>query len=103
MTGVQTCALPILAAGFGYAVFTALVLDLIGSKRHGAATAYSFLVAGGNVPILYMTWLDGVAYKRQGVTGLMSFDALGNGLVGVALLFLALLVRKQAQRQSSST
>ena len=92
-----------LAAGFGYAVFTALVLDLIGSKRHGAATAYSFLVAGGNVPILYMTWLDGVAYKRQGVTGLMSFDALGNGLVGVALLFLALLVRKQAQRQSSST
>jgi len=78
-----------LAAGFAYAVFTALVLEVLGRRRHAAGTAYSLFVATGNVPILYMTWLDGVGYKFGAVRGLMTVDALANGLGAVVLLLIA--------------
>jgi MFS transporter, PAT family, beta-lactamase induction signal transducer AmpG len=77
------------AAGFGYAVFTALVLDVLGPRRHAAGTAYSLLAASGNVPILYMTWLDGVAYKQGAVKGLMGMDAVANGVFALLLLVVA--------------
>ena len=41
-----------IAAGFAYAVFTALVLEVMGRRHHAAGTAYSLFVATGNVPIL---------------------------------------------------
>jgi MFS family permease len=78
-----------LAAGFAYAAFTALELDVLGRRQHAAGTAYSLLGASGNVPITYMTWLDGVAYKRHGILGLMGMDTLANGLGAVLLLVFA--------------
>ena len=83
-----------IAAGFAYAVFTALVLDVLGPQRHAAATGYSLLVASGNIPIVYMTWLNGLGYKRWGARGLMSVDALANGLGGIALFVFAAYVRR---------
>ena len=83
-----------IAAGFGYAVFTALVLEVVGSRRHAAGTAYALLVATGNVPILYMTYLDGVGYKRWGIGGLMGMDALANGAGAALLLAVAIFVRR---------
>ena len=83
-----------IVAGFAYAVFTALVLDVLGHRRHAAGTAYSLLVASGNVPIVYMTWLDGVGYKHRGVFGLMGVDALANGAGAIALLLLAAYTRR---------
>ena len=55
-----------IANGFAYAVFTALVLEVIGGKRKSSGTAYAILVSSGNVPISYMTWIDGLGYKRWG-------------------------------------
>jgi hypothetical protein len=78
-----------LGAGFAYAAFTALVLEVLGKRPHAAGSAYSLLVASGNVPITYMTWVDGVAYKRFGVRGLMGADALANGAGAVILLLFA--------------
>jgi MFS family permease len=83
-----------LAAGFAYAVFTALVLEVQGRRRHAAGTAYSLFVASGNLPILYMTWLDGVAYKHgdlvgSPVKGLMLMDAVANGGVAILLYVVA--------------
>jgi PAT family beta-lactamase induction signal transducer AmpG len=83
-----------IAAGFGYAVFTALVLEVLGPRRHAAGTAYSLLVSSGNIPILYMTWLDGVGYKHWGAGGLMGVDAFANGAGAVALLFVAVYARR---------
>ncbi len=59
------------------------------SGRHAAGTAYSLLGASGNLPIVYMTWLDGVGYKHSGARGLMGVDALANGVGGVLLLAFA--------------
>jgi PAT family beta-lactamase induction signal transducer AmpG len=77
-----------LAAGIAYAAFTALELDVLGKRRHAAGTAYSLLGASGNLPIAYMTWLDGVGYKYSGARGLMAVDSLANGIGGVLLLLL---------------
>jgi PAT family beta-lactamase induction signal transducer AmpG len=83
-----------IAAGFAFAVFTALVLDVIGSKTHAAGTAYALLVASGNLPIAYMTWVDGAGYQRAGVKGLMGFDAMANGGGTVLLLLVAAYARR---------
>jgi MFS family permease len=78
-----------LAAGFAYAAFTALELDVLGNRPHAAGTAYSLLGASGNLPITYMTWIDGAAYKRAGRFGLMGADTVANGLVATILLIFA--------------
>jgi predicted MFS family arabinose efflux permease len=78
-----------LAAGIAYAAFTALVLDVLGKRRHAAGTAYSLMVSSGNLPIAYMTWLDGIGYMYSGARGLMGVDALANGAGAVLLLLFA--------------
>jgi hypothetical protein len=78
-----------LAQGVAYAAFTALELDVLGKRRYDAGTAYALLGASGNLPIIYMTWLDGVAYKHAGRGGLMAADAAANGAGAVLLLLFA--------------
>ncbi len=78
-----------LAAGVAYAAFTALELEVLGKRPHAAGTAYSLLGSSGNLPITYMTWVDGAAYKASGRRGLMGADALANGIVAVLLLVFA--------------
>ena len=90
-----------LAAGFAYAAFTALELDVLGPRPHAAGTAYSLLGASGNLPIAYMTWIDGMAYKRAGKFGLMGADTLANGLGAVLLLVFAGSIARRWLRSAS--
>jgi PAT family beta-lactamase induction signal transducer AmpG len=92
-----------IAAGFAYAVFTALVLEVMGRRHHAAGTAYSLFVASGNVPILYMTWLDGVGYKYGAVRGLMTVDALANGVGALVLLLIARSARRHFRESEDTT
>jgi PAT family beta-lactamase induction signal transducer AmpG len=78
-----------LSAGIAYAAFTALELEVLGKRRHAAGTAYSLLGSSGNLPISYMTWIDGAAYKRSGARGLMGADALANAVGALLLLVFA--------------
>jgi MFS family permease len=78
-----------IAAGFAYAVYTALLLDVIGKTKNAAAFAYSTLNASGNASIAYMTWVDGLGYKHWGARGLMATDAVANGGFMVILLLVA--------------
>ncbi len=80
-----------IASGVTWAVYTALVLDVVGKRKHAAASAYATVNAAGNVPITYMTWLDGMGYKRWGTPGLMATDAAANGAFGVILLLVAMV------------
>jgi len=79
-----------LSSGFAYAVYTALLLDVVGRRKHAAASSYATLNAASNLPITYMTWLDGVGYKRWGAPGLMLTDAAANGVFGIVLLLVAM-------------
>jgi len=78
-----------LATGLSLASFTALILEVLGHGRRAAATGYALLFSSGNLPLAYMTWLDGVGYKRSGLRGLMGVDALANVAGGVLLLLIA--------------
>lgn len=76
--------------GFCWSRFTALIIETAGSLNRHASTRYSIASAAGNIPIAYMTWLDGLASKNFGAHGMLWVDACGNLLVGaiVALSFL---------------
>jgi MFS family permease len=80
------------AAGFAYAVFTAMVLDIVGHRQHAAASGYAVLNSAGNLPITYMTWLDGLSYQHGGARSLMATDAAANGGFGVVLLLVAVFL-----------
>jgi len=69
-------------------------LEVIGPRRHAAGTSYSLLVASGNVPVVYMTWLDGLGFKQAGARGLAGVDALANGAFAVLLFLLAIYARR---------
>lgn len=84
----------LLTTGFGYARFTALVMDVLGHGEHGAGTRYSLFLAAGNLPIAYVLWLDGQGYQRFGTHGLFGADAAGNLLV-FAVVTAAWLVRRK--------
>jgi MFS transporter, PAT family, beta-lactamase induction signal transducer AmpG len=75
--------------GFAYAAFLALVLEVLGAAGRAAATGYTLLFCSGNLPVVYMTWLDGVGYKHAGARGLMGVDALSNVAGGLLLVLVA--------------
>jgi len=91
-----------IASGFGYAVATALVLDVVGNRRHAAASAYATLNATLNAPVTYMTWLDGVGYQRWGRPGLMATDAAANGVFGIILLLVAMFAGRHWRQRDES-
>jgi MFS transporter, PAT family, beta-lactamase induction signal transducer AmpG len=80
------------SAGFAYAVFTAMVLDILGRRKHAAASGYAVLNSAGNLPIVYMTWLDGLGYQQWGARGLVATDAAANGGFGIVLLLVAIFL-----------
>ena len=43
-----------IAQGFASAVFTALLLDVVGNRKRAAASGYTTLNVAGNVPVTYM-------------------------------------------------
>jgi MFS family permease len=77
-----------LIAGFGYAAFTATVLETIGKGSQASATQFSLYFAAGNFAILYVGLIDTRFEAAHGVEGVIGSDAALN-LVGVAILAVA--------------
>jgi hypothetical protein len=72
--------------GFTYAAFSAVVLEAIG---HGAAaTKYNVFASLSNMPIAYMTLVDGWARTRWGTGAMLYTEAL----IGVAAIVLFIAV-----------
>ncbi|MEP7353607.1 MAG: MFS transporter [Acidobacteriota bacterium] len=73
--------------GFAYAAFTAVVLEIIGTRS--AATQYNVLACLSNIPIAYMTTVDGLAQTKWGSSGMLYTEAaLG---VAAAVFFMAIV------------
>jgi len=75
-------------AGVVYAAFNALGYQLVGQRSAVASTQLGLFAAATNFAIVYMTWFDGLASKRFGVTGLLLTDSLAAMVSAVALLIL---------------
>lgn len=71
--------------GSGYAMFTAVVLEFLGSSGKSGSGRYSIINSLGNVPVLYMLQLDGWGGDRWGVRGIAGVECVLGG-IGAALL-----------------
>jgi MFS family permease len=74
--------------GLTYAGFTAVVLETIGLGA--AATKYNLYASLSNMPIAYMTVIDGWAHTRWSAAGLLNVEA-AFGVVGI-IVFLAVAI-----------
>jgi len=74
------------ALGFCYAAFGAVVLEAIGTGA--AATKYNLLASVSNMPIAYMTIVDGWGQEKWGSNGMLYTEAVC-GVIGVGI-FVAL-------------
>lgn len=81
-------------AGLTYAAFTAFVLEAIG--KGAAATKYNTLASLSNLPIYYMTLIDGWAHDRWSSAG-MFFTESALGVAGAVffILLTKLLLRRR--------
>lgn len=79
--------------GLSYAAFSSVALEAIG--RGAAATKYSLLASLSNMPIGYVTWIDGWAYARHGARAMLEVEAL-LGLAGLVLFFALARVARRA-------
>ena len=93
------------AQGFSFAAYSALALELIGPGGRSASTRYTLYNAAVNIPLVYMTWIDGRGYKLGGARGLMGADCLSNVISVAIFLYLirrTLLVKPAAQPVSET-
>jgi len=81
--------------GFTYAAFTAVTLETIG--QGAAATKYNLLACVSNVPIAYMTYLNGVAHEQWGSGGMLYFEA-ALGVAAVAFFALVALATRSPKK-----
>lgn len=76
-----------LSVGLSNAAWSAVVLFAIG--RGAASTKYALLASLGNLPVVYMTAIDGWVHDRAGAGAMLNAEgALGLACVGLALLAL---------------
>jgi predicted MFS family arabinose efflux permease len=80
--------------GLTYAGFTAVVLETIGLGA--AATKYNVYASLSNMPIAYMTLVDGWAHTRWGAAGLLNVEAA----IGVAGIIVFVAVARMLPRRA---
>lgn len=82
-------------AGVCYAAFSALGLQLVGTRNPTAATQLALFSSATNGAIVYMTWADGQGFRLFGIRGLLLVDGLA--AIGAAIPLL-LFLRWRANR-----
>ena len=85
-----------LFCGMVYAAFSAVVLFAIG--RGVASTKYATLSSLGNIPVVYMTAIDGWLHDRFGTAWMLH----GEAIAGVVFVVLALLVLQKIKTRKSA-
>jgi PAT family beta-lactamase induction signal transducer AmpG len=81
--------------GTCYAMFTAVVLEFLGHSGKSGSARYSIINSMGNVPVAYMTAVDGLGYGRWGTRGLPAIDVVV-GISGGMILLAHFLSQKPA-------
>jgi hypothetical protein len=84
--------------GASYALTTAVILDFLGVSGKSGSGRYSIINSLANVPVVYMTWLDGRGYAHWGPRGMPGIDAIVS-IAGASLLLAHYIVSRR-HRQS---
>lgn len=75
----------LLTIGTCYALFTGVLLEFMGLSGKSGSARYAILNSLGNLPVAYMSWVDGRGYAHWGPRGMPGIDAVVS-LAGAALL-----------------
>jgi PAT family beta-lactamase induction signal transducer AmpG len=73
--------------GINYTAFTAFELEIVGPGNPLASTQIALLTAASNLPISYMTAVDGRFHTTHGLSGMLAVDGLSSIVVGSLLLW----------------
>ncbi len=85
--------------GAGYALFTGVSLEFLGGSGKSGSSRYAIINSLGNLPVVYMSWIDGRGYALWGPRGMPAIDAVVSA-VGASLLLAHFVFsrRRQAKR-----
>lgn len=72
--------------GVSYTAFSSFCYEIVGPASPLSGTQMSLLAAAANLPISYMTAIEGGAHTRWGLTGMLATDAISTLVVGTTLL-----------------
>lgn len=85
--------------GVGYAVFTAVALEFLGASGKSGSARYALINAMGNLPVAYMSWVDGRGYALGGPRAMPGIDAAVTAAAAAVLLGHFALSRRYRQRR----
>jgi MFS transporter, PAT family, beta-lactamase induction signal transducer AmpG len=77
--------------GAGYALFTGVILEFLGGSGKSGSTRYSIMNSFGNLPLVYMSALEGQAYAHWGPRAMPAAETV-LGAAGATLLLTYFLV-----------
>ena len=72
--------------GINYTAFSSLCFEIVGPRNPLASTQIALLGAAANLPLSYMTAVDGHFHTTHGLTGMLAVDAVTSMVVGTTLL-----------------
>jgi PAT family beta-lactamase induction signal transducer AmpG len=72
--------------GINYTAFTALEFEIVGPGNPLASTQIALMTAASNLPISYMTAIDGHFHTTHGPSGTLAVDGVSSIVVGTTLL-----------------
>jgi len=83
--------------GSCYAFFTGVVLEFLAASGKSGSARYAIINSVGNVPVVYMTWLDGRGYALWGPRGMPGIDAILSAVSASILLAHFIVSRRRKQ------
>ena len=85
--------------GAAYALFTGVELEFLGDSGKSGSSRYAIINSLGNLPVVYMTWLDGRGYAHWGPRGMPAIDALVSAAAITLLLGHFVFSRRWRERR----
>ena len=86
--------------GACYALFTGVALEFLGRSGKSGSSRYSIINSLGNLPVAYMSWVDGRGYAHWGPRGMPAIDAVIS-TVGATIL-LAYFIFSRGKRSPAN-
>jgi MFS transporter, PAT family, beta-lactamase induction signal transducer AmpG len=87
--------------GAGYALFTGVSLEFLGGSGKSGSARYAIINSLGNLPVAYMSFLDGRAYAHWGPRAMPAADAI-LAATGASLLLAHFVVSRRRQQSKAA-
>jgi PAT family beta-lactamase induction signal transducer AmpG len=86
MTYLVGTVVYLLTVGACWAVFTALVLEVVGGAGKSGCSRVAIAISLGNAPVAYMAAVDGLGAKWFGTRGFAAMDMAVSGVAAIGFL-----------------